>query len=123
MTGPAEGKIDLPAQVFLDSKKIDAVIYVHLKGYALARVTHLDIESESLNILPVKGGGFFTIRGIDSGIEIELKAHIVRVICSSLNEVLGVGKATRTWVGGKVDGIYVGFKKAEIEKLEKIAKR
>jgi hypothetical protein len=32
------------------------------------------------------------------------------------------GEKTRTWVGGKEGGIYIGFKKEQIEKLEKIAR-
>ena len=52
MTGPAEGKLPLEAQVFLlgrgSRRRVEASVYVHLKGYALARVTHLGIEHESL---------------------------------------------------------------------------
>jgi hypothetical protein len=39
-----------------------------------------------------------------------------------LNRVLSPGEKTRTWVGGKEEGIYIGFKKKEIEKLESIVR-
>jgi hypothetical protein len=116
MTGPAEGKIPIEANVFLMGKKIDADVYVHLKGFALAKVTHLDIESEELNIMKGKGD-FLTVVGIDNGLEIpSLK---IRIISKRL-KVLKSGERTRTWVGQKIDGIYIGFRKEQIRALEKI---
>jgi hypothetical protein len=79
MSNPAEGKYDLTAEVYLSSigkrVKLDNVfVYIHLKGYALARVTHLDIEHDVLDsiILP-KRGSFLNIKGVKNGIEIELE--------------------------------------------------
>lgn len=122
MTGPAEGKIPLSANVFLAGKRIAAIVYIHLKGYALARVTHLDIESPKLNLGLGKErkGDFFSIHGIDEGIQIPQLDLIVS--CPRLSHVLNVGYKTRAWVGQKEDGIYIGFKKEHIIKLEKIAK-
>lgn len=63
MTGPGPGKLLLEgAKVFVvedgDTKEIEAEVYIHVKGYSLARVTHLDIESFELNrFYPKKGGG------------------------------------------------------------------
>jgi hypothetical protein len=124
MTGPGEGKLLLKnAKVFIDEKEIKADVYIHVKGFSLARVTHLDIESEELNkILKPKEGGFFSIHGIDGGIEIRFEMNRVKVLHEFLNEVLEKGEKTRTWIGGKEGGIYVGFKKEQIVKLEKIAK-
>ena len=42
---------------------------------------------------------------------------------SHLNQVLKPGEKTRTWVGGKYGGIYIGFRKAEVRKLENLALR
>jgi hypothetical protein len=39
-----------------------------------------------------------------------------------LTEVLQENEKTRTWVGGKFGGIYIGFRKEQIEKLEAIAR-
>jgi hypothetical protein len=124
MTGPAEGKLLLKgSKVFIDNKEIIAHVYIHVKGFSLARVTHLDIESEELNkILKPKEGGFFSIHGVDNGIEIKFEKNRVRVLHEFLNEVLEKDEKTRTWVGGKEGGIYVGFRKEQIVKLEKIAR-
>jgi uncharacterized metal-binding protein len=44
------GKVLLEnAQVFIDGKEIKADVYIHIKRFSLARVTHLNIESEELN--------------------------------------------------------------------------
>jgi len=126
MTGPAIGKLPLrEAKVLVlengKFREIEAEVYIHVKGYSLARVTHLDIESPELNrIYPMEGGSFLPIIGIRNGIEIRMKEVKVRIIHPLLNEVLNIGEYTRTWVGGKIGGIYVGFRKGEVEKLEKI---
>ena len=55
-----------------------------------------------------------------AGIEIP---HLNLVISASiLNDVLAESEKTRTWVGQKQDGIYIGFKKKEMLMLEKITK-
>jgi hypothetical protein len=124
MSGPGFGKLLLEdAKVFIENKEIEADVYIHIKGFSLARVTHLDIESEELNkILKPKEGGFFSIHGVDGGIEIKFEKDRVKVLHKFLNEVLRKGEKTRTWVGGKEGGIYIGFKKEQILKLEKIAR-
>jgi len=125
MTGPGIGKLLLEnAQVFIDGKEIKADVYIHIKGFSLAKVTHLDVESEELNkILKPKEGGFFSIHGIDDGIEIKFEKNRVKVSHEFLNEVLRKGEKIRTWVGGKDSGIYIGFKKEQIIKLEKVARK
>jgi hypothetical protein len=140
MTGPAAGKLELKkAKVYLQSKdkKIlleDPTVYVHLKGYALARVTHLDVEHDLLdNIVSPKRGYFLSIHGINGGIEIKVEKEIkhenktiavigVEIRHRNLNKVLEPGEKTRTWVGGKFGGIYIGFRKEHVERLEKLAR-
>lgn len=140
MTGPAEGKLKLRGGVYLsfNARKIrleNAFIYIHLKGYALARVTHLDVEHEILDdMIPPKRGRLLNIVGVNGGIEIQLEEQReiefqrerirpskIEIVAPLLNGVLGVDEKTRTWVGGKFGGIYIGFRKPEIEKLENIA--
>ena len=139
MAGEAFGKLKLVnTTVFLVSKnsKIKLkkpTVYIHLKGYAFARVTHLDIEHEIMdNIIPPKRGYFLNIHGIKGGIEIKVEKEIkyekkkfevkrIEILHPLLNRILKEGEKTRTWVGGKFGGIYIGFKKKEVEKLEKIA--
>ncbi|MFN3966780.1 MAG: hypothetical protein ACK4JE_03675 [Endomicrobiia bacterium] len=118
MTGPGIGKYKLNSKVYLKNKKIPASVYIHKKGFSLARVTHLDIESEKLNSVLSGNGEFLTIKGTEYGISIPLKD--IKIYCSELKDVLPDGKTTRTWVGQKIDGIYIGFRKEEILKLEKI---
>ena len=131
----------MKAKVFLVSKgrKVeleDPFVCIHVKGYSLARVTHLDIEHERLdNLIPPKRGGLHRIEGVKGGIEIvlkrkkeieykgsRLKPERILVRCPTLNQILGPGRGTLTWVGGKFGGIYVGFRKPEIERMELIAK-
>lgn len=140
MTGPAEGKLELDSKIFLlanegEIRLGDVFVCIHLKGFSRARVTHLDIEHNILdNLIPPKSGSLHDIGGIEGGIEICLrgKKEIVyqrkkiepfklRIFSSVLNEVLKPGQRTRTWVGGKFGGIYIGFRKTEVEKLEKVA--
>ena len=142
MTGPAAGKFPLKARVFFLSgdkrKKVeDAMVYIHLKGYARARVTHLDIEHKALGKLIHRGkGNFLDIEGVRGGaiirpkieIQIELLGREIEVqglavLSPILNEVLKEGETTRTWVGRKFDGIYIGFRRNEITKLEELAAR
>ena len=140
ITGPSEGKLGLDATVYLVSngdriELEDAFVCIHLKGYSMARVTHLDIEHDILdNLIPPKRGGLHDIDGVRGGIEIKLegkkeieyrkgrlKPRSILIMCPTLNEVLELGRRTRTWVGGKFGGIYIGFRKPEIGKLERVA--
>ncbi|MCX8205458.1 MAG: hypothetical protein N3H31_07410 [Candidatus Nezhaarchaeota archaeon] len=133
MTGEAEGKLKIPCEVRVVTsrgvKRLDAEVFIHVKGYSLARVTHLDIEHPELDgVLPPRGGGFFTIEGVAGGLRISFKpaqrgVSSIEVASPLLNEVLGPGESTRTWVGGKLGGIYVGFRREEVRKLEGVAQR
>ena len=139
MTGRAIGKLELKrARVYLVAKQkkvklSNVLVFIHVKGYSLARVTHLDIEHEILdNIIPPKRGYFLTIKGVKDGIKIELEkpkeieyknkrllVNSIMILHPYLKKIL---KSTRTWVGGKFGGIYIGFRKKQIAKLEAIAK-
>lgn len=142
MTGPAAGKFPLKAKVFLllddgEKKVEDAMVYIHLRGYARARVTHLDIEHRALGKLIHRGrGNFLDVEGIKGGIIIrpkierqiqlcgkEVAVQGLAVLSPLLNEVLKEGETTRTWVGRKFDGIYIGFRRNEIAKLEEAASK
>jgi len=72
----AHGKIKLNAQTFLMPKrdKVDASVYIHLKGYARARVSHLDIEKVGLGKVIHRGrGNFLQVKGIKQGIEVTMR--------------------------------------------------
>ncbi len=128
MTGPAPGKIEIEnAQVYikegLRTKVLqDAHIYIHLKGYSYARVTHLDIEHPELNGIIEGEGGYYRILGIPYGLSIAIdKDRYVVIRHKLLNNILEDGESTFTWVGSKIDGIYIGFKKQHIKRLEELA--
>jgi hypothetical protein len=141
LPGPARGKLRLDASVHLadgEEVKLEGTfVCIHVKGYSFARVTHLDIEHELLdNLIPPKRGGLHEIRGFRGGIgirlqrekEIEyrgkkLKPKRILVRCPLLNEILKNGQRTRTWVGGKFGGIYIGFRKPEVARMERLAER
>lgn len=125
MTGPGEGKLALDAKVLLNAEELPNVsVYIHLKGYSRATVTHLDIEHPKLNsIIPPKAKTSNWIIGIENGILIiTSKEDKVQILYPLLNKVLQKGEKTRTLVGGKFGGIFIGFRKREISKLEEIAK-
>jgi len=141
MTGPGEGKILIEdSKVFLiysgGKLELDADVYIHLKGYSYARVTHLDIEHPILDKIIHAGKGYFLkIYNYDDKIRIILKNPVkvlyngenftvfsIEVINQVFRDLIGSGRYTVTWVGGKYGGIYIGFRKREIEKLEYIAR-
>jgi len=141
MTTASAGKIRINADVYLvlqkEKVKADADVYIHVKGYMRARVTHVDIEDKIFGRIIHRGrGNMLEIRGIKGGIEIKPKSpremdingskilvHALEVHHPILNEVLGIGESTVTWVGRKYDGIYIGFKENEMKKLERIAEK
>lgn len=65
MTGPAEGK-----------HKIKNTLYIHEKGKALARITHIDIEGDISNI--IKPGEITFIKGKPGGVFIALKKNMIK---------------------------------------------
>lgn len=129
MSGLAEGKVPLAAKVYVIAKgkrkEIPANVYIHVKGFAFARVTHLDIEHDSLEGIMKGKGEFLTVAGIPKGIRIETKrpkADGIDITYPKLARILPKQRI-RIWVGGKPGGIYIGFRKEQILKLEKMAKK
>lgn len=123
MTGPGEGKLKVDAEVYVNGELLkDVEVYIHVKGYSLARVTHLDIEHPDMNrYVKPYGGKFLKLVGVKGGFMIKGSSWVVVLKCSMLEDLLGVGEETYAWVGGKLGGIYIGFKKGYVEKLEERA--
>jgi len=127
-------RMDVSTVLMPCERKIDAKVYIHLKGYARARVSHIDVEKIGLgNVIRRGRGNFLEIRGLEKSLEVvlrekreiilngeELTVSSIIVTNPLLNKVVTVGESTRAWVGRKYDGIYIGFRKAELEKLEKV---
>jgi len=136
MVKQIHGKFRVDASTILMpcERETDAEVYIHLKGYARARVSHMDIEKVGLGRVIRRGrGNFLEIKGVENGLEIVLKENrqilldgeeiaVSSILITSplLNEIIEKEKSTRAWVGRKYDGIYIGFRKAELERLEKL---
>jgi len=143
MTGPGPGKFlveDANCRIVCKNKIIplkDAEIYIHLKGYSYARVTHLDIEHPLLDKIIEPGKGYFLkIFNFDEILRISLRdsvnAFLENFNCIAyyieIRSRIFQGFISRsshyvvTWVGGKSGGIYIGFKREQIKKLENIVR-
>jgi len=120
LTGPGEGKIKLNASVYVNGELLrDVDVYIHVKGYSLARVTHLDIEHPKINeFIKPHSGAFLKIIGIKGGLMVKGRRWTLIVKSPVLRDLLTIGEETYAWVGGKIGGLYIGFKKKYIEKLE-----
>ncbi len=132
---PGKFRLDAPTILMPYGREIDAEVYVHLKGYARARVSHIDIEKIGLGKVIRRGrGNFLEVRGVGNGLEVVLRENrqitldgdeftvsSILVVNPLLNSVIKRGDSTRAWVGRKYDGLYIGFRKAELDRLEKLA--
>ncbi|MEM4488449.1 MAG: hypothetical protein QXK88_06610 [Desulfurococcaceae archaeon] len=126
MTGPSAGKIRIDAMVFLENNQVTCDVYVHLKGYSRAKVTHLDVEGFNISakrrLVPsVIVGGPNGITIIPSEPIIVEGRHIRKIKIIGL-KILNAGEKSGAYLGIKDGGFFVGLKKELIEKLEEIAK-
>ncbi|HDD25980.1 MAG TPA: hypothetical protein ENF75_02700 [Acidilobales archaeon] len=137
MTGPGPGKLLVKGEVLLSTDKgseylTPCSIYIHVKGYSRARVTHVDIESPKLEPLRVRyGDGLYAyVYGLAKGFKVIFKRYLVidgkRVLGLIVRwegpKILDVGKSSICFVGFKEGGIYIGFKKEVIKRLEDYSK-
>ncbi|HDH07298.1 MAG TPA: hypothetical protein ENF87_02895 [Thermoproteales archaeon] len=139
MTGPAPGKIPLISQVYLGCGlkkiKVEGVdVYLHVKGWSLARVTHLDIEHPVFNqIVKPKRALYLEYKSmppdlvvfLDRGYTVKygskiFEACFIELTCNELAKILGKRRG-KVYVGGKVGGVFLGFHKEEVTLLEKLA--
>lgn len=106
-----QGKPRLDAHAILMpcEREIDAKVYMHLKGYARARVSHLDVEKTGLGKVIRRGrGNFLEINGVKNYLEIVLreKCQIIldreeftvsNIVIAGplLNKIVEKGKSTR----------------------------
>lgn len=132
MTGPGTGKIPLEAVVRLGYMRVECSVYLHVKGYSLARVTHLDIESDVLNeVIPPRASKYASAYTRGKCLQVRfrdplrLASETIREIaieCPLLVEALGSIRDT-VYVGGKEGGIFIGFRRGQMKKLEELAIR
>jgi len=132
VTGPGEGKIPLEARVRLGAREVDCDVYLHVKGYSLARVTHVDVESEVLNeAIPPRSSMYATAYTQGGALRIRFQwplrfsfgaAREMEIESPLLAGALGRVRDT-VYVGGKHGGIFIGFRREQIRKLEELATR
>ncbi len=137
MTGPGPGKIPVKADVLLVTPrglvKLDPCeVYIHVKGYSRARVTHVDIESPVLSLPSENEGVYARVYRLEEGFRLVLTKPIKLLEGLTVREIvvkwsgpslLEPGKTTAAFIGFKEGGIYVGFKKNAIVKLEEFARK
>lgn len=114
-----EGKIKISGKVFLDNKELtDACIYIHIKGYSRARVTHIDVQDPELKkiILP-RHSDYPEVLWESPDVEIPVKGHILKLESDILGNLIKLNG--NIYVGGKGKGIFLGLHKEQIIELEK----
>ena len=131
MTGPGPGKIKLGAKVYVWSRgkrePLDATVYLHVKGWSRARVTHIDVECSGIEYRLVGGPGrgvYGEIIGTGSGIIFSPFRGVWRLEVEEkqvLARALRGGEKCIGFLGGKHGGIFIGFQKHVLRLLEKLA--
>jgi len=131
VTGPGPGKIRLDARVRLEydggSEDVDADVYLHVKGWSRALVTHIDVEADGLEYKLVDGPG----RGVYGRLYLRGRGIVFIPLHRAwrlvvLNDVLGsalarIGGRTAGYLGGKVGGVFIGARREYLRVLEEIA--
>uniref|UniRef100_UPI00307E2864 hypothetical protein n=1 Tax=Ferroplasma sp. TaxID=2591003 RepID=UPI00307E2864 len=115
------GKIMVSGTVFLDGNKLEnAIIFIHVKGYSRARVTHIDIEDPALKkiILP-RHSDYPEIDWNSSDVSIPVKGHELTIISNTLGNLIKL--KGNIYVGGKGKGIFLGLHKEQIKNVEEYA--
>lgn len=126
MTGPAVGKVRIDVEVLLEDRPIKCDVYIHIKGYSRALVTHLDVEGFDVSagkkripaIVVGRRGGITVI--LSEPIVVE--GREIRKIRIRGLKLLGVGKKGGAYLGIKEGGFFIGVKRELIRKLEELAR-
>ncbi len=113
------GKIPIEdAEIYLDGQKLEeAKVFVHIKGYSRARVTHIDVEHPSLKkVIPPRHSDYPLVKWSEE-VEIPVKGHVIILKSKTIAQVLQ-NMNDNLYVGGKGKGIFFGFHKEQIRRLE-----
>ena len=132
MTGPAPGKLPVNAHVELCTpdgcRSIGARVYVHLRGWSRARVTHIDIEAPRLErIIPGLGGRGVYVRvyGTREGLVlVPLDTPSWKLIIKTSDPLLHPlqpGESCIGFLGVKHDGVFLGLSSPYHRILEQLA--
>ena len=115
------GKIMVSGEVFLDGvKSDDAIIFIHLKGYGRARVTHIDIESMAFKKILLPRHSDYPEINLDSDkVNIPVKEHELIIISTTLGKLMKFHG--NLYVRGKGKGIFFGLHRDQIKIIEEYA--
>ncbi len=131
MTGPGPGKIEISCNKLVvrvsENSRIIAnpTVYIHIRGYSYARVTHIDIEYPGLEkivglrvreIVPAlveRTGYYIIVRSYRKRLTLILYSRELAELFPNRYRGGGV-------LGGKMDGVFIGVKKEIIERLESL---
>ena len=134
LTGPGPGKIPLDARVYIvkaGSKLAleGALVYLHVRGWSRARVTHLDVEHPGLPgmlSLAPREGLYGVVSGTGRGLVFEpFKAAWRLEIVEEQVIPRALGRCDRVYgfLGGKIGGVFIGLQSRVLRVLESIASR
>ncbi len=109
------------ADIYLDGVRLqNAVTFIHVKGYGRARVTHVDIEDKRFNkILPPRHSDYPEVVWNSDTVKIPVKGHELVIISKTLGGIINLDG--KLYVRGKGKGIFFGFHKEQIQKIEEYA--
>lgn len=109
------------ADIYLDGVRLEnAVTFMHIKGYGRARVTHVDIEDKKFNkILPPRHSDYPEVVWNSDTVKIPVKGHELVIISKTLGGIINLDG--KLYVRGKGKGIFFGFHKEQIQKIEEYA--
>ncbi|AWR93281.1 transferase [Acidianus brierleyi] len=119
MEAKPSGKIPIEGKVWLDGKEVESKLFLHVRGYNRARVTHIDIEGEKIRGLIRPRHSVYPEVEWKDKVEIPIYDHILILEIPEIKlEFKG-----NLYVGGKGKGIFLGFHRDQIKILEEIAKQ
>lgn len=119
----------MKAKVLVGSRELNCDVYLHVKGYSRARVTHVDVECDELNeAVPPGAHAYATAYTRGGELRVRFReplkafgfARELAIRCPDLAAALAPMRDT-VYVGGKEGGIFIGFKREQIRKLEAFA--
>ena len=136
LTGPGPGKIKIADSASLCGKarciEVACEVYLHVKGWSLARVTHIDVECPEMNSILKPGEGVYVRAAFrNCTLRIFLRRRIylpsLGIVVNEIrvrSDLFSTLENRSSWayLGGKVGGVFVGFRKEIITELEKVAK-
>ena len=136
MTGPGPGKVPVKSNVYLNTPRglvrvEPCEVYIHVKGYSRARVTHVDIESPVIDELEPRTNMYARIYRVLGGFRVVFRSPLRYRGCVVNGlivkwegpEVLKPGESSVVFIGFKMGGLYIGFKKNIILILEEYARK